>query len=201
MAVHDRLRPPTLEQSPVRRGNGLPLALALVIFAAGFAYAMPRMQNTSAEGTVEEPEVVVVQTPVATATPTATPTPEPTEEPEDDGEDGEHKADNHGKAVSTAAHCDIKGKAHGELVRSIAKDKDATVADAEAACAAALAAQEASESTEGSKTKPEKSHSRPDKEPKPHKTVEPAPSDDGTDDDSSDEGHGKPDKPEKPPKP
>ena len=44
--------------------------------------------------------------------------------------------------MSTAAHCDVHGKAHGELVRSIAKDKGATVADAETACAAAMAAAE-----------------------------------------------------------
>jgi hypothetical protein len=46
---------------------------------------------------------------------------------------------NHGAAVSTAAHCPIKGQAHGKLVSSIAKNKAATVADAEAACAAAIA--------------------------------------------------------------
>jgi hypothetical protein len=46
---------------------------------------------------------------------------------------------NHGAAVRAAAHCDVRGKAHGELVRSIAGDEEATVADATAACAAAVA--------------------------------------------------------------
>ncbi|MGH2748055.1 MAG: hypothetical protein ACRDKB_09050 [Actinomycetota bacterium] len=54
--------------------------------------------------------------------------------------------DNHGKVVSTAAHCPIKGRAHGMLVSEIARDKDATVADAEQACEEALA--ELEESTE-----------------------------------------------------
>jgi hypothetical protein len=74
------------------------------------------------------------------------------DEPDDDQEqddnddaEGDHP-DNHGAAVSTAAHCPIKGREHGELVRSIAHDKDATVADAKAACEAALAAQEEQES-------------------------------------------------------
>jgi hypothetical protein len=49
------------------------------------------------------------------------------------------QADSHGGAVRVAAHCDVKGRAHGELVSSIARDHDATVADAEAACADALA--------------------------------------------------------------
>lgn len=75
--------------------------------------------------------------PEGETTDVAVPTPTPDgsdEETEDDG------AENHGKAVSTAAHCAVKGRAHGELVRSIAQDKDATVAEAQAACDAALAA-------------------------------------------------------------
>jgi hypothetical protein len=48
-------------------------------------------------------------------------------------------AHNHGAAVRVAAHCDVPGRAHGELVRSIAGDEEATVADATAACARAEA--------------------------------------------------------------
>jgi hypothetical protein len=47
--------------------------------------------------------------------------------------------DNHGKVVSIAAHCPIKGRAHGELVSGIARDEGATVEDAEQACEEALA--------------------------------------------------------------
>jgi hypothetical protein len=60
------------------------------------------------------------------------------EDLEDEGEGGQ--ATNHGRVVRVAAHCDVKGRAHGELVRSIAKDREATVADAESACDEAMAA-------------------------------------------------------------
>ena len=60
----------------------------------------------------------------------------------DDAEDSD-KVENHGKAVSTAAHCDLKGRAKGQLVSSIARDKSATAATAQAACDAAMAAQAA----------------------------------------------------------
>ena len=138
MALHDRLRPPTLQAAPVRAAHGLPVALALVVLAAGFAYAMPNAYTASAE---EEgsPETVAV---VASESPTPEPTESPVEVTTENDTEGGGGKDNHGAAVSTAAHCDVHGKAHGELVRSIAKDKDATVADAEAACAAAVAAAE-----------------------------------------------------------
>lgn len=166
MALHDRLKPPTLETATPRAGSGLVLGLALAVLAAGFAYAMPRMKNVSAEG---DP-AVVVESPTPTPSPSETPFVEPTKVPEEEkveesDEDGDAKPANHGKAVSTAAHCDIKGRAHGELVRSIAQDKDATVADAEAACAAALAAQ----ASLPSKAKPEKP-AKPSKPVKPTKT-------------------------------
>lgn len=45
----------------------------------------------------------------------------------------------HGKAVRVAAKCPVEGKAHGQLVKSIARNKSATVEDATAACEAALA--------------------------------------------------------------
>ncbi|MEA2453734.1 MAG: hypothetical protein QOG04_2444 [Actinomycetota bacterium] len=191
MALHDRLRPPTLEPPQRHAGSGLLVALALVVLAAGFAYAMPLMNPVSAQRkTVEEPAA-----PLPSATPTATFTPAPEEtqaadndEAKEDGtddhdaeDDGTEKADNHGKVVSIAAHCDVHGQAHGALVSSIAKNKDATVADAEAACAAAMAAAEAE--TEEPKEHDEPEHAKKVKEIKEkHVPV-------------STEDHGKPDKP------
>jgi hypothetical protein len=70
---------------------------------------------------------------------------------ETDGSDGEASAaqakkvvQNHGAAVRIAAHCDVPGKLHGELVSSIAKDKEATPEQAESACEAAMASAGAS---------------------------------------------------------
>ena len=165
MALHDRLKPPTLEAIPARASHTFTLALVLAVLAAGFAFAMPRLQQVSAE--TEDAVLEVVSSPTgSTHTTTATPSPSPTDEPDDgDDDDGEAKADNHGKVVSTAAHCDIKGRAHGELVRSIAQDKDATVADAEAACAAAIAAQEAA----GDEPKSNNGRGHEAKAPKPEK--------------------------------
>lgn len=192
MTLHDRLRPPTLEAPPAHASHGLLVAMALVVLAAGFAYAMPGAQNMSAEGSgTDEPEAIVAPTPsvTPTATATAAPDPQPTDAPdEEDGEDA--PKENHGQAVSTAAHCDIRGQAHGQLVRSIATDKDATVADAEAACAAAIAAQEAAPAEE--RGKPE--HTKPEHtEPPGHEKQAEADVEEPVETDSDD--HGKPDKP------
>lgn len=76
-------------------------------------------------------------------------------EEEEAGEDGDGNAGsstNHGSAVRVAAHCDVHGRAHGELVRSVAQDKDATVTSAEQACADAVSAEGASKD----KAKPKK---------------------------------------------
>lgn len=136
------------------------MAVVFTAVAVGFAYAMPAIVNTAARVPTQlEP----VATPSA-STHTQTATVPPVEEEEGDKEHPE----NHGAAVSTAAHCPVKGRAHGELVRSIAQDKDATVADAEAACAAALAAAAAEPAKE--KGKPDKAaRIRPTKPPKPSK--------------------------------
>ena len=109
---------------------------------------------------------------------------------EDDEAGTEDGAENHGKAVSTAAHCDVKGRAHGELVRSIAQDKDATVAEAQAACDAAIAAaalaparvKPAKPSHAAKPAKPEKA-AKPVKAPKPPKA--PAPVVTETEDDAA----------------
>jgi hypothetical protein len=64
---------------------------------------------------------------------------EDTSEEEDDGSLGESDdKGEHGRAVRIVAHCDVSGRAHGELVRSIATNKTATVEDAEKACADAI---------------------------------------------------------------
>jgi hypothetical protein len=144
MAEHDRFVHPSLE-TPRRPGSALLVGLALALMAAGFAFAMPSMVHVSATASDD----VALQPTGSTHTETAT---TPTSSPKDKGKEEDEsndeakdddegaKADNHGSAVSTAAHCDIKGRAHGELVRSIAQNKDATVVDAEAACEAATAA-------------------------------------------------------------
>jgi hypothetical protein len=136
MTLHPRLQQPTLE-SPVRRGHGFTMALALTVLAAGFAYAMPRTVLTNAEDP-QQAELVLSPT-GSTHTSTAT-TPRPKKTKDGAEEDSAEHDENHGAAVSTAAHCDLDGRAHGEFVRSIAHDKDATVAEVEAACAAAQAA-------------------------------------------------------------
>ncbi len=68
-------------------------------------------------------------------------------EEDGDAEEGLEEGDqdaaaNHGQVVRVAAHCPVKGRAHGRLVSSIARQKEATVADARAACAAAAEAPE-----------------------------------------------------------
>ena len=92
------------------------------------------------------------------------------EQEEDDGAesgDGSAKA-NHGKAVSTAARCDLRGRAKGRLVSSVARDKSATVESAQAACDAAIAAQGTASAKPAKPAKPEKA-TRPDKPAKPAK--------------------------------
>lgn len=170
MALHPRLQPPTLE-APPKRSHGFMLAMALTVLAAGFAYAMPKAMNTSAMGdptgdaALSENLDPTGSTHTQTATPSPTPTATPTEDPDDDGDaDGDGRKDNHGAAVSTAAHCDLHGRAHGEFVRSVAHDKDATVAEVEAACEAAKAAA-AADAAAGTdhKMKPARGHGKPDK--------------------------------------
>ena len=65
-------------------------------------------------------------------------------------EESSDRCSNHGAAVSTVAKCPVKGRAHGVLVSTIARNKEATVEDAVAACAAALAAQQPVEEVPGS---------------------------------------------------
>jgi hypothetical protein len=53
------------------------------------------------------------------------------------GHAGSQKTSNHGRAVSAAAHCRLKGAAHGALMRSVAANKSATPAGSRSACLAA----------------------------------------------------------------
>lgn len=87
---------------------------------------------------------------------------------------------NHGMAVSTAAKCPVKGRAHGGLVRSVAKDKAATVESAQAACDAALAAAGEGTTDKNEKKSDRKAGSAASKGPRvkeaPAPKVAPAPS-------------------------
>ena len=120
------------------------VALALTVLAAGFAYALPAALTTA----VDDPAVVEV-TPTAsptTALPVVYSSPVDESDPvvdevaSDDAADEASASGDHGVAVSTAAHCGVKGKALRDLVVAIAQHVDATVADAQAGCEAALAA-------------------------------------------------------------
>lgn len=171
MAAHDRMKP-TLESPPARARTSLVVAMTLAVLAGGFAFAMPRMAPLSADA--DEPEGVVSETNSSESDETLS----SVSEDEDDDSDAQQEGsgeDNHGSVVSVAAHCDIKGRAHGELVRSIAQNKTATAADATAACDAAKAAA-ALGGDEKVTGKPEKAE-KADKPVKSHGTSE----DDGDD--------------------
>lgn len=132
--------------------------------------------------------------------------PEEGEESDADDEDaGDGAADNHGQVVKIAAHCDVKGRAHGALVSSIARDKDVTAEDAEKACEEAMATLKAGDTvTKGKpeKNKPEKqrpdhvggkSHGKPEHAKGNDKDAsddeqESQDTDDGADSDGSDNG-------------
>lgn len=148
-------------------------AVAFMVLWAGAALAMP----TSFFSTDDEPSTVadlVADTeldPIALDTSTEGETVDVTvpDDDDDDDENDEARPDNHGKAVSTAAHCALKGRAKGQLVSSVARDKSATAESAQAACDAALAAAEAG-TTSTKPAKPEK----PAKPAKPEKPAKPA---------------------------
>ena len=151
-----------------------------LVLCAGGALAMP----ASFDGEPEEETATVADLPedleldavdVAVegeTTDVTVPDEEDEDDPEDsDDADGSDKPENHGKAVSTAAHCDLKGRAKGQLVSSIARDKTATAATAQAACDAAIAAQQ----TAPAKAKPVKAAkpAKPVKAPKVDKPAKP----------------------------
>lgn len=121
--------------------RALAMGAAFSLVAAGFAYAVPRAILTTAE------QVIVEEAPIEVTEPIVDDTQEVEIEPigETGGKsggksggkggrkDGEAK-DNHGAAVSTAARCNLRSRAQGELSSSTARNKDATVESAQDAC-------------------------------------------------------------------
>ncbi|CAN5588896.1 hypothetical protein BH18ACT16_BH18ACT16_07440 [soil metagenome] len=171
----------------VRHLKVLTISMVFTTVAMGFAYALPSALRGAASQASEELEMV------EEGEPTGEVAAQETEgdtgvESDDEGSEGESSEEaggtaqghNHGAVVSVAAHCSVKGRAHGELVREVARSKDMTVAEAEEACKAAVAAQE-----DG--VKPGK-HAKPEKPAKPGKPAKPA-------------KPAKPDKPARPDKP
>lgn len=125
--------------------RGFLTGIVFAAIAVGFAWAVPGAMTVS-DVAPETSTTHVEKTKEPKPEKTKQPDADETEAPEQEEAVGE---DNHGDAVSTAAHCKLKSRAQGELVSAIAQDKDATVADAEAACAAALAAQASEGSQRG----------------------------------------------------
>lgn len=129
--------------------RGLLLGIVFAATAVGFAAAMPGAMSASdvepAQDTIELIEAGGPEAAKAKAKPSKpekAANPDRADEPEVETDGSEDEADGHGAVVSVVAKCDVKGRWHGEAVRSIARNKDATVADAEAACEAAKAAAE-----------------------------------------------------------
>ena len=153
-------------------------AVAFMVLWAGAALAMPTSlfspddEPSAVAELVEETELEAIEveaTPEGETVDVTVPD-EKDEDSDDDGsDDGEARPDNHGKAVSTAAHCDLKGRAKGQLVSSVARDKSATVESAQAACDAAVAA-----AATDTASKPVKA-AKPERAPKPAKASKPAP--------------------------
>lgn len=160
----------------MRNLKSIASAVAFMVLWAGAALALPTSAFSPDEepSTVAElvedgdPEVIEVEPTPETDTVDATVSVDDDQEGSDEGDE---KADNHGKAVSTAAHCDLKGRAKGQLVSSVARDKEATVESAQAACDAAIAA------AAGVSSKPVKAPKPPKAEraPKPEKASKPEP--------------------------
>jgi hypothetical protein len=118
------------------RLRALTMGVVFTAVAVGFAYAVPR----AVESVVTDQVVDQIG---------AEDPPPDRNEPIDvggsgaggpDGEGGPQ--DNHGAAVSAAAHCDLAGAAHGAFESEVAKDKDITVEEVEARCEEAVASQE-----------------------------------------------------------
>ena len=122
--------------------RGILLGIVFTALAVGFAAAMPGAMRVSDVGSSQAKK--------ETPKPDKSKAAEGSEEQESEvkeaegseNEDPKEKAagDNHGSVVSAIAKCDVKGRWHGEAVRSIAQDKDADLTDVAAACAAAQAA-------------------------------------------------------------
>ena len=168
----------------VRHLKVLAISMVFTTVAMGFAYALPSALRGAASQASEELEMV------EEGEPTEEGSAQDTEggtgfESDDEGSEGESseeedtsKGHNHGAVVSVAAHCSVKGRAHGKLVREVARNKDMTVAEAEEACKAAVAAEEGTVKP-GKHAKPEKpakpgKPAKPDRPAKPEKPTKPA---------------------------
>ena len=167
----------------VRHLKVLALSMIFTTVAMGFAYALPSALRGAASQASEELEMVEEEEPTAEGASPETEG-ETGVQSGNEGSEGESleeevtsKAQNHGAVVSIAAHCSVKGRAHGELVREVARNKDMTVAEAEEACKAAVAAEE-----DGVKPAKHAKSEKPDQPGKPGK-------------------HAKPEKPDQPGKP
>ena len=166
--------------------RGFLLGIVFAAVAVGFAAAMPGAMSVPEVDTTDES---VEERDTAAEADARRPTPRPDESSVDSDESRKQKdpssddgasRDNHGSAVSAVAKCDVKGRWHGEAVRSIAQNKDATLADAEAACAAAEAAAAAaggpgkSAAAKSKAGKATASADKPAKAPKADKPSKPA---------------------------
>jgi hypothetical protein len=136
----------------IRQLKVFAISMVFTTVAMGFAYALPTaLRDTASQvpGAFELPEheESLLAAPMQ-AQPRGRSHDKPvdTKAKREDREGSENhsaaKDENHGSVVRVAAHCSVTGRAHGELVRSVASDKDMTVADAEHACKAAMAKQE-----------------------------------------------------------
>ena len=120
------------------RLRGLLLGIVFAAVAVGFAVAMPGAMTVLDDDAEDSIELTQSETPKPAKSKVKEAGPEEVEGTELDETSGGD--DNHGASVSIVARCDVKGRWHGEAVRSIAQNPDATAADAEAACDAAKAA-------------------------------------------------------------
>ena len=174
------IRQGTKQEDYVVKLRGILLGIVFAAVAVGFAAAMPGAMRASDVGP-DEHAAANAQTPKPDKTKEPKPEKTEAEDTEEEAETENGSEDNHGAVVSAVAKCDVKGRWHGEAVRSIAQNKDATLADAEAACAAAQAAAAAAGDTHGkSAAAKAKSHGKPDDAgnadaPKPPKAPKPKP--------------------------
>jgi hypothetical protein len=127
--------------------KGLPLGLAVTVVTAYFALGMPHPVLSSAK---------IAKSPHASNGSPAAPGRSEGDDAENDARDDPASASarGHGRVVSFAAHCPITGPSHGVVVRSVASDPRATMADARSACASAMHRAAKSQSAKGSKKTP-----------------------------------------------
>jgi hypothetical protein len=136
----------------IRQLKVFAISMVFTTVAMGFAYALPTALRDTAS---QVPGVIDVPEPQGSLVAASVQTQGRGRSQDKSGGKGAKKHDpeeavnqpaakdeNHGAVVRIAAHCSVTGTTHGELVRSVARDKGMTVADAERACEAAIAKQE-----------------------------------------------------------